>query len=479
VKPQLNKHILLYEFQDFDFSKEDIADLSSRKLIISSKGRYSFEKSGSFLTKKNIYIVLPWVLKDEEEGELKETEISFNSDPALYLLNVFRWVKIGTNSISLTAKDITSGREFIFYTLLKQLEKMVNNGISHNVFRIEIKKRDNIKGKWLVSTDTMKEETPIRFTCASNECDKNHPILMVARRYSGELAIKARSQVVKKDAERLSSFLSQYAEWPNNVERTIQLAEIHSSVDKRFKDWMCWLSVLRWAAGPNLNRSLVDLGTSSDLFFPTDRFFESIVERAITLLNFRCVSQQSGKILGGSYWKGRRTVLDSPIDEDLEDVDKKAKNSSRPDFLIYGENSLPLLLECKYKQLEIAFSSGTPVIKNFYRNDRNQLLSFILSSSEDLRFQSDNIIVIFPLANYSLLRAIPTLCYSATLKTLNKVEEIKWGPSIILQNLRIYFLGIDLKILLKEVYSPSQPKRGEIFRLKCFLEERLKIKKAA
>lgn len=445
--------------------KDDLADLVTKDRLYKTKEGYAFKQAGIYTTENKIFVVLPWICKDS----VKTAEIYSSNDDVSLMLDTFFNLKRITGESFNARLNIETGRDLLIYGYLRELELLVESGLKNNVFRSLVDLRKSIQGKWLINQDISKTETPINFTCEISECDTNHPLLIVAREYSLQASQICKSNKLKYMAISLEKKLSYFAETTTNIHQTVNQAEILAGSDKRFKAWQPWIEAIQWfldMEGSSRRNSITKTGMVNDVELPSPRLFELVTTKLLKSIGYSVKEQLSGKILGGSSWHGSK-LLEEDDSEFTVESNIKANSNSRPDIICSKENTLPFLIECKYKQLEIDNSGKIPKMKGLNRNDRNQILSFVLSMTNQTRFNTESIFLVWPSRGCSG-SPVPELRFPAIIDFSSKIPNLSWDPKYNdKSNLKIKFLTFDMIQVLREI-SGLHPK-SEIQRIEKIL----------
>lgn len=443
-----------------NFNVQDRNFLLNTRRIELCGNAYRFVCSGVFSTPNTTYIVIPWVASTLKARALRAT------DPCSLMVAAFDWLKLIPTTGSAQNLGITTGREFLLHALLQYMIPLIENGLRYNIFRSEHQILGAIRGRWDLTRDLNQGQFPTTFSCNVDTCDRNHAIVSIARQFCHDLSTTAESQLVRSKAFQMESLLAQMADLQRDPLATLVDAELLASSDRRFSEWLPWLQMLKENISSKDGKpNFAAQGLTQDFEFNTASFFELAVEKILKQAGFAPRPQESGSILGGSTWMWNDRALegDEPI--------VKARNRSRPDLIVDSpEFKIPVLIECKYKKLEVV-TTGPEIrtskrIGNFNRDDRNQVLSFVLSRSEDLRFDTSFIVVIYPAREVD--PDTPVLCFEAQTSTQGEHETVRWGPMPPSEaNLNIHFFGLDVMRALDEIRSKTDG--SEIMRLRRFL----------
>ncbi len=385
---------VVYELDTITLKDTERSYFQSRRYISNSRTSF-FTRAGVFTSRNRVFIVLPWFLKGMSNNPIRSSK-----DASSLLLDTFLFIRdlLLTNKVSLS--DLKNGREFLYYAFLEHLDVLINESLKYNVFRSETQVSPKLHGKWLVQEDLKKSETPVNFTCEINECDQNHSLLKLAKEFSYQIKERCSSNTVRAKSGAILNKL-QHVESPSEPYNCFVDARHIANSDRRFEKWASWVEAISWCLDEVRHSfSIVDANLVADITFPTERFFETIVEKTLKEIGFEVNAQYSASILGGSFWYNSSIdKSDSAID--WNDAEERTVSSykSRADIRIKTEEYERFILaECKYKKLEIVTGENSVArINNLDRNDRNQVLSFLLSSSHEVPVDPRIISVFFPL----------------------------------------------------------------------------------
>ncbi len=449
-----------------EISREEISELVLKDRVYRVDGGFAFKQAGVYTTNHRIFVVLPWICRDFE----KTKQIYDTIDDASLMLDAFFDLKRVIAKAQVATTDIETGRDFVLYGYMQELASLVEIGIKNNVFRSLTDSRSAIQGKWLIAKDISQTETPTSFTCEVSECDKNHPLLMLAREYAYQVGQNCQSVRLRNLANALERKLSFHADVAENIHSTVRQAKQMASTDKRFKIWAPWIEAIHWFLEIETGRSIHSIakaGSISDIEFPSPRLFEIVTAKLLRKIGYNVKEQVSGKILGGSSWVGKNQI-EEERSEFSNDIFSTAASTSRPDMLATRQGQVPFLFECKYKQLEIDAGEAVPRIKGLNRNDRNQLLSFVMSISVESRFNTNSIFLVWPSRNCANT-AVPELRFATRFEFVGTSPTLKWSANFLnSSNLKVRFLTYDLVRILGELSGKREPK--ELTRIAEILE---------
>lgn len=448
--------------------KDDRAELLNRGVLSPLKYGYSFNASGIFSTAKNIYIVLPWILSQPNQDEA-----SYRRSALSNVFHSFKWFAEGISKSYGKSSHAQDASEFLHFSLFMSLKEALEVSVNYNVFRSTESVLPVVKGKWKMETDVALNHQPILFTCLTDECDRNHPIFVTALQYCELLEIRIGSRILRRDVqgtiEMLRSISNNDGEIEDNLEDALKLARS----DRRFSHWVDWLNFLKEHFG-SIKDDITSFAELKDFKFETAVFFEESIRFVLDYLELDFTCQKPSAILGGSFWGG--------VEQIKEDVPRlmqlnrlSSRYTSRPDYFIFRKDKKPILLECKYKQYfftkhthqGLEYSS----VNSFQTSDRNQILSFILSQSSELKFEPRSIVVIFPLLedlDHSAESAY--LTFNAT-TSYDEAVNLNWcsrNYPVPENNITIHFFGAKILKMLSELNVKNEP-QTEIDRFRKFI----------
>ncbi len=441
-----------FEFEDVDLRQDEIRLFLSKGYITQRQSGHAFCASGVFTSPSRIFVCLPWATKHIESlGQVSSSDVCGD---LLFALGALREIVTEIDDRSVDAMSLHNGREFVLAAMSLRLRRLVTDAVRYNVFRSEVTQSSVIKGRWLLHNDIAKTPSPTTFTCEVSECDRNHPILLLAAAFCYRIQKVVSSRYLKNVCKSMHAALGQMADSTPLDESLVEEAYRLCLSDRRFKDWRPWIAALKTGTIPIEKRNHVS-ASGDDVVFPTAVFFERVVESALIHLGCSVESQVSSEILGGGYWIEDLNV--QRLDETPAST-TKSRLGSRPDLLAKFDGSKIILVECKYKPLQIVRKPGKPSqVSGLSPADRNQILSFVLSQSERLRFDARNIVMVFPvIANQSPEAGTPTLGFMATIEHGNSESQVAWqSGSTNLHGghsgIRIHFVGIDVPAVIQEI----------------------------
>ena len=454
---------IVYELEQITLPKSEKVELHRKGVLNGERGLTYFKKAGVFTCNEAIYFVLPWVTKNIERENLGL--MGKNQDTTTIMLDTFFWLRDLVQDLPTAKMNIDTGRDLLYYSFLRGLERNLYQGLKNNVFRDRVDVINVIKGRWLIEEDIKRSEHPTKFTCVLNECDKNHPLLQLAREYCEQLKKVCSSGKLKHKATILERELANYVELPDDLESCLKGATELAKSDKRFRSWLPWVSSLKWILSKNDGQkrpSLTKSGVVSDVEFPSEDFFVASVHKIFDHLGLESNEINTESLLGGAQWCGIRGRA-------LADSFAEADKSSQKSFLVNQPKERPMLIQCRYKNFDVVKTAqGIPVVRDFTREERIELFSHLMMMSGKVDFDSEFIFVFFPWVEKRFDR-LPVLRLNCEIK--NALEtSLRWGKTVSNNNVRILFYAIDVMQALKEIYSGRPSHNSELERIGRLLQ---------
>jgi hypothetical protein len=389
-----------------------------------------FSRSGVFTGNLDVFVVLPKILRN-----LAALPEGGNDSDARQLLRSLVFMKSLLEKHFGEVLEVGSAGEFVRYAFFLAFVDLLKKSLRDRVFRSEHQIVHAMRGKWLSHVDLARTHMPIEFSCDVDECDRNHPILRLALRYCRDMLALCESRAIRRSLLEWDALLSSFVECPKDVLFAYDAAKRLAMSDRRFSRWIPWLRALDLVAIRCRGaRGLLSSGMGIDFEFQTWRFFEQAVYEIVVGSRLGTVRRQivAEKILGGAFWE-------SDQEEDFAE-ERVARMGSRPDLLLQLDGNRSLLLECKYKFLR---RSGDARLE-LGTSDRNQLLAFLLSRNEDLMFNTNAMMVIYPLDEDDDGIKVQTLTFAATTSQNGRSAGVIWTNSKPPSHdaVRIFFVGI-------------------------------------
>lgn len=328
----------------------------------------NFSKKGTVFHASGIFqigngptiLVLPWFYKNK--NELFTDQVVFDS---IKEISVYKESLLSLNKDgNLNALDLIL-RSF-FLKLNQELDKVIDLNFHNDTYE-EVA---SIKGKWNINRDLRSGPRPLKFSCTFGNLDKNHPILNFTKAFlmviKRNIKSTSNSKIVKNAIKKLVEVPTE-----NISPKLIQEAKNAVKTNKHFSEW---LDLINFAESMLLDKDIYDPKAGVSFKFEMDKFFEELVYQLGRLVYPKGThTQHREEILGRSYWTS---------DSQIVSLDRVKNNmSSRPDVFIEADKDL-FILECKYKPFKIPYINDSELgmdMSSFGRDDRNQLLSFLIS----------------------------------------------------------------------------------------------------
>lgn len=339
--------------------------------------------------------------------------------------------------------------DIIAYSYLLRLSGYVKDLVVNN-YHDEITERSNvIRGKWDISKDLTNSQRPVSFTCTYGTISKNNPFLLFAKSFTVYLSHHVRSSKCLAEIDSIIRDLK-------DVEMTAlnrKLLEDAKSWINKHEDFRHMKGGVDFAESFFLNNEVSAKEAGFSYQFPMDKFFEDLMERFLNLdRNFKVFSQNREELLGGAIWQDRSDSCE-------EGGGKTAAQYSIPDIIAFNEKKY-LILECKYKPFKIPFVNNQisdPTLVSFGRNDRNQILSFLMSlrPSALLAKRQLEICILFPCNTIETFKRTDLLFESAKMNIDPLIKKIVQNKLKVMDNtcLKISFVGLNLNKVVEAVFK--------------------------
>jgi hypothetical protein len=316
-------------------------------------------------------LILPWFLK----GTLEDLE---NKSSELEKYEFFDFIKqikyIKDNSTSLNSHRKGFALEIILHSFLKRIDDFLNRIMTQNYFVDIDEELNTIKGRWNAHKDLRRNHRPLKFSCTYSGLEKNVFELSILKGFLRDVQKKVKVDHNYRLLDSMMGVLVDVTElYPSNVniEKCLHLKS-RITMDR---DWQPIIHFIASYYG-TLDGASDDAGVAYK--FSLDKFFEDIITHCFKSVKSHNVStQERSLLLGGGKW------INTDRDNEIEE-EKSSKIYTIPDIIIESEKNYTLV-ECKYKPYKTPFDNNSNDIqfKSISRNDRNQLLSFILSLNPD------------------------------------------------------------------------------------------------
>lgn len=427
-----------------------------------------FNRSGLFQIKGAVpFLVLPWFL-NHKESVPGNGEIGTHESSSLLLLDIIRGIQHSAASLVdvATFDDFHAASEFLHHSFLVRLLRCVHEEMQKNYFSVRTEEISAIRGKWRLHHDLNRTARPLKFTCEYEETNPSNEILLFAK----SVAYWVQRRVSNTTNSDLCNDIIAQLSCIDLVPLTEQVligAEIRADREPGKGHWKGLI-----AYGSSLYLGQENIGTDAGTAyqFPMDRFFELLVEDALLLSGNEVGAQAQTPVLGKSYWFSEEKIVEDVIDPDVigeNDQDVKgplaAAVSSRPDLILKTQEAIAIV-ECKYKPLRVPFMEpNTKWERSLSREDRNQLLSFILSieSTPELVKCGVTINLVFPHIAADPFRYSDLKFVRSTLKftvghrhVLQSSKDLDPGLTPII----IRFVGVNVEELITIVERQSSGK---------------------
>lgn len=431
-------------------------------LTIGKRGA-QFNASGLFQIRGEApYLVLPWFLAPNKQASEHEAQRA----SSILLLDVIKGIQYSAHSLMDVAPphEVQSASEFLHHSFLVRLHQCVVEDIRKNYFRVRTDEVGAIRGKWRLHRDLSKTLRPLKFTCEFEETDPSNEILIFAKAIAHwiqkRVSIKANSGLCADVISKLASIellpLSDQVFIRANVRAKREIGRAH------------WKGLI--AYGSSLYSSQDNIGTDAGTAyqFPMDRFFELLLEDSLSLSGREVAAQVQNPVLGKSFWFHGSEVIEDSVDKEAPDENDRSGLpltggiSSRPD-LVLRTNDTTAIIECKYKPLKIPLigpEKNTEWERPLGRDDRNQLLSFLLSidCSPELEASRVCLNLVFPHIAAAPFRYSDLKFVRSTLTFQGGYRHISQSRSDLpndQQPIVVRFVAVDVNELIRIVESQS------------------------
>ena len=202
--------------------------------------------------------------------------------------------------------------------------------------------------------------------------------------------------------------------------------------------------LIEFAESIILKKTIHDINAGVSYQFKMDKFFEELVLKMSRMAApLTTKPQYREEFLGKSYWTSDDEIL--LIDRIKNDM------SARPDIYLEMEKNI-FILECKYKPFKIPHINdldSSKELSSFESEDRNQLLSFLISLAPSAEMVGKKIhtAVIFPCRSVADFKCSSLVFLNAKFKIDNISKNISQIRSEVDQGnrLEIKFVGINVQ----------------------------------
>ena len=316
-----------------------------------------------------------------------------------------------------------------------------------------------IRGKWLVHKDMGLGPRPISFECKFSDAEPINPILILIKSFTIWLSDMSCTRLNLNLCNEILSEL-EHIEYQKISDMIISEAVQYVTVSHADSEW---LSIIESISNiyETLKRSSPMIGLA--YMFEMDRFFEELIEDSLHLNHISFRRQYRMSLLGGAIWK--RSGDDSEAVDTSEVIgEKDSQMHVKPDIVVSFDRSV-WVCDCKYKPLLLPLhdqNKGLDFQRKFSREDRNQLLSFVLSYFPANIKENTRFAIIYPDIN-ATISSIQKLVfkhvkmdYSGTHRSLIQSRELAD------QQLTIDFIGVNVDWILDRLIK-NEPFIGEEF----------------
>lgn len=326
-------------------------------------------------------LILPWFLKGNlstVEGDIANSEISFFD----FIKNIKYYLDSSASLYSETEEGIAF--EIVTHSFLKRLHNFVLEIITNNYF-LEVEEEVNtIKGKWNISRDLMRSHRPIKFDCTYSNVGKNARELRLIKGVCLQLKKRVRSFQNRRLLDEVLRSLHDVDPLPIDKNVFSYVAGQRNAITEHSD----WDEILKYITNFVVGNSEIEAEAGFCFKLPVDKFFEDIIFYVLEKIPNIAVTQQvRTDLLGGSSWVSQ----DGRFEANDKDV-AKGKVYSIPDIFVEVDDYVSVL-ECKYKPLRVKFineDSGES-LKSISREDRNQILSFVLSVQPSIKMKNKKV----------------------------------------------------------------------------------------
>ena len=338
----------------------------------------SFTKSGCTFHSPGVFqvggsrpvIVLPWFLRElDTRGDLKSDLRAWS-----WIFDSVKDISVFVNAkadLDLDEKPY-SAFDLIYYSFLSSLLDEVKRLSLLNFHHEMTEVTPFLRGRWNVARDVAQGPSPTKFTCTFGSLQKDSPFFRVCRAFCHQAR---RSLMSRRNLGLVHEIDSVLLDVPVLMVGRSAFDEARSWI-RQCGDERVLSGLLDFMSAVLVSGGSYARASGVAFKFEMDRFLEELVEKVFRGSNLCEVARHSREpILGGSVW-----IANANFQDDIES-ERTANNTSIPDVIVSDESSY-LVGECKYKRLRVPFINDgepDPELKGFSRNDRNQVLSFLMS----------------------------------------------------------------------------------------------------
>ena len=418
----------------------------------------TFYQSGIYqVGSKCTILVLPWIFKDYDLASLANK----SSAPFRFLDLINEINEIKSLSVGLNGNIEEEAIELLAHSFLRKalaaIEKI--SIFAHHCETTE--SLHTLRGRWDLLKDLRKTKRPLKFSCTYSTLTKDSPFLVLLKGFLFELKRMLYSRKNQSLIEQSLTFLDEVTCLPPQ----------HSLINEA-KTWLTrfkcteFLGLVDFIESFSFGTSKYSPHAGLCYQFSMDKFFEQVIESLAQMLPSKIVrTQERFDVLGGGAWEANADLAlasTSPT--------KNARTKSIPDVIIIGDVDYTLI-ECKYKPLRIPLINGNSPDQSldaFGRNDRNQLLSFILgiAPSGFISNKKVTISLAFPCAEVDSFKTSDLVFDSAKLYLDAHVRNLIQNTQVLNKSdmLRIRFVGINVFAAIEAITTNNPNFIQEIFK---------------
>ncbi|MFZ3231722.1 MAG: hypothetical protein WA160_16055 [Pseudobdellovibrio sp.] len=386
-------------------------------------------------------LILPWFLKNINT-------VNLNSKKTYHFVDVInKIIRLRKQSQSLSnIEHNIDAKDLIIYSYLIKLEVVANTLLEKSV-QVNIEDETNvIKGRWLVEKNLKNGKRPTNFFCKYNSVDKSSPELIFIKSFClfflGITKSKTNYSTLKR-IEKLLSGVDTVMFSKKLATETLAKLDFKQNTSENLSELISFAESLCFSSIAIKN----NVGFSFTI--EMDSFFEDLMAKFISLSRVEISEQKREDLLGGANW------ISSNLDLNLQKDRLKATQATIPDIVVKNKDYIAVI-DCKYKPLQIPFINDDDSINEltrFCRDDRNQILSFILSvkPSFELRTKKPVFSILFPCITIEKFKFSSLLFDSTKLEIdqLSKSLSQNTSKQDSNQGLKIRFAAVNINTIIK------------------------------
>lgn len=412
-----------------------------------SKSHTVFNVSGVFqLAGGPPVIVLPWFIR-ENSGVFDRDDISENSSRFFAFIREIKQCLDASIDLDSDASAIDIVLHSFLLRLLVEVPKLLSFNFHSDVSEV----LDTIKGRWNIAADITRGPKPLKFTCSYGSLEKNIPVLIFIKSFLKEIMKGLCARKNRKIASEILLLLKEVDDQAVS-RRLFSDANLWVKQNPEFREWS---EICKFAFGFSIGGDVVSKEAGVAYQFQVDKFFEEVAVKVCSEIEGCEVHVQSREdILGGAFWVGDNGVSST----DPAQV-SNSRYASIPDIVVESKEDY-CVVECKYKPFRIPLINADSIFDDmiaFNRDDRNQLLSFMMSlrPSSDLSGKRITFSVLFPSREIEMFKFVDLVFPSAKLHMDPVVRNIiqnrrEFGFE---SGLRIRFIGMNVSRALSDILS--------------------------